>query len=98
MIYLIETPDQFAEMSDILKGKCYIDYVLGNDNTHPAIAEVIAIYVSSFKRKGFMIPLNHPECINFKEGVWEWINNREFYTRDLKAALHINPTPHYTDI
>jgi hypothetical protein len=98
MFYLIETPDQFAEMRDILVDKCYIDYVLGNDNTHPAIAEVIAIYISSFERKGFMIPLNHPECINFEEGVWEWINNKEFYTKDLKAALHINPIPHYTDI
>ena len=64
MFYLIETPDQFAEIRDILTDKCYIDYVLGNDNTHPALAEVIAIYVSSLDRKGFILPLNHPECIN----------------------------------
>ena len=99
MFYLIETPDQFAEMCDILTDKCYIDYVLGNDNTHPAFAEVIAIYVSSLDRKGFMLALNHPECINLNQDlVWNWVNNKSFLTKDSKAARHINPTNPHTDI
>lgn len=99
MFYLIETPDQFAEMCDILTDKCYIDYVLGNDNTHPALAEVIAIYVSSLDRKGFMLALNHPECINLDQDlVWNWINKNLFLTKDSKAARHINPTNPHTDI
>ena len=99
MFYLIETPDQFAEIRDILTDKCYIDYVLGNDNVHPALAEVIAIYVSSLDRKGFILPLNHPECINLnKEEVWEWINSKSFFTKDSKATRHINPTNPHTDI
>ena len=99
MFYLIETPDQFAEIRDILTDKCYIDYVLGNDNTHPALAEVIAIYVSSLDRKGFILPLNHPECINLnKEEVWQWINEKSFFTKDSKATRHINPTNPHTDI
>ena len=99
MFYLIETPNQFAEMCDILTDKCYIDYVLGNDNIHPAIAEVIAIYVSSFERKGFILPLNHPECINLNQDlVWNWVNKKSFLTKDSKAARHINPTNPHTDI
>ena len=89
MFYLIETPDQFAEIRDILTDKCYIDYVLGNDNTHPALAEVIAIYVSSLDRKGFMLALNHPECINLdKDEIWQWINSKSFLTKDSKAELN----------
>ena len=99
MFYLIETPNQFAKMCDILTDKCYIDYVLGNDNTHPALAEVIAIYVSSLDRKGFMLALNHPECINLNQDlVWNWVNNKSFLIKDSKAARHINPTNPHTDI
>lgn len=100
MYYLIETPDQFAEMREILGETCYIDYVYGNDNTHPALAEVIAIYVSSLDRKGFILPINHPECMNLDyQEVRYWLRDmKELYVKDKKAARHTNTIPPYTDI
>ena len=99
MFYLIETEDQLKNLeSKLLSDRpLYLEYIQGNDNTHPALAEIIAIYLN-----GYIIPINHTECINWdKDKIFEWLRrdvSRKFYVRDKKAALHINPQLSYTDI
>ena len=104
MFYLIETEDQLntlkALMSPSYTHRIHLEYIQGNDNTHPALAEVIAIYLN-IGDKGYIIPINHTECINWdKDKIFNWLklSNRKFYVRDKKAALHINPQLSYTDI
>jgi hypothetical protein len=106
MFYLIETEDQLEKLESKLRKshRIHLEYIQGNDNTHPALAEVIAIYINTGypNNEGYIIPINHPECINWdKDEIFEWLRrdgSREFYVRDKKAALHTNPTIHYTDI
>ena len=101
MFYLIETQHQFKILQARITKSCYIDYIYGNDNTHPALAEIIAIYISNLDNdKGYILPINHPECINLlKDEVFDYIKTLEkIYILDKKAALHANPLKSYTDI
>ena len=101
MFYLIETDIQFNILQNKIAKSCYIDYIYGNDNTHPALAEIIAIYISNLDDdKGYILRINHPECINLsKDKVFNYIKTLEkIYVLDKKAALHANPLKSYTDI
>ena len=101
MFYLIETKNQFQQLKEIVENNsyCWLDYIQGNDNTHPALAEIIAVYIKPKNDKGYIIPINHPECINWdKNVVFNFLSGHNFYVKDKKAALHINPMPLYTDI
>ena len=94
MFYLIETQHQFKILQNKIAKSCYIDYIYGNDNTHPALAEIISIYISNLDdNKGYILPINHPECINLsKDKVFDYIKTlEEIYVLDKKAALHENP-------
>ena len=99
MFYLIETEDQLKKLeSKLLSDRpLYLEYIQGNDNTHPALAEIIAIYLN-----GYIIPINHTECINWdKTKIFNWLRlevGGNFYIKDKKAALHVNPQLSYTDI
>jgi len=100
MFYLIETKDQLSKLKEKLPFNqyTYLEYIQGNDNTHPALAEVIAVYLN-VEDKGYIIPINHPECINWdKDAVFSVLSNYEFKVYDKKAALHLNPQLSYTDI
>ena len=100
MFYLIETKDQLSKLKEKISFNQYIylEYIQGNDNTHPALAEIIAIYLN-IEDKGYIIPINHPECINWdKDAVFSVLSNYEFKVYDKKAALHLNPQISYTDI
>ena len=100
MFYLIETKDQLSKLKEKISFNQYIylEYIQGNDNTHPALAEIIAIYLN-IEDKGYIIPINHPECINWdKDAVFSVLSNYEFKVYDKKAALHLNPQLSYTDI
>ena len=101
MFYLIETDTQFKILQNKIAKSCYIDYIYGNDNTHPALAKIIAIYISNLDEdKGYILPIKHPECINLpKDKVFDYIKTLEnIYVLDKKAALHANPLKSYTDI
>ena len=101
MFYLIETDTQFKILQSKIAKSCYIDYIYGNDNIHPALAKIIAIYISNLDEdKGYILPINHPECINLpKDKVFDYIKTLEnIYVLDKKAALHANPLKSYTDI
>ena len=102
MFYLIETKDQLKQLKEKLKTvkNIYLEYIQGNDNTHPALAEIIAIYLN-INKESFIIPINHLECINWdKNAIFTILSNKEgkYYIWDKKAALHLNPQLSYTDI
>ena len=98
MFYLIETKNQLTSLKQKFNDSMYLEYIQGNDNTHPALAEVIAVYLN-VEDKGYIIPINHPECINWDKGaIFSVLSNYEFKVYDKKAALHLNPQISYTDI
>ena len=100
MFYLIETKNQLEKLTDKLNASLtrYLEFIQGNDNTHPALAEIIAVYLE-VDGEDFIIPLNHIECINWdKDAILSILANYEFCVLDKKAALHAAPTLSYTDI
>ena len=100
MFYLVETKNQLnlLEKELLSSDLPYIDFIYGNDNTHPALAEIIAIYLN-VNKESYIIPLNHTECINWdKDAILNILTNYEFCVLDKKAALHAAPHIPYTDI
>ncbi len=100
MFYLIETKNQLNKLKDKLSASesPYLEFIQGNDNTHPALAEIIAVYLN-INFKSYIIPINHTECINWdKDAVFSMLANYEFCVLDKKAALHAAPHISYTDI
>ena len=100
MFYLIETKNQLNQLKEELSldGLPYLEFIQGNDNTHPALAEIIAIYLN-VNKESYIIPLNHPECINQdKDHVFNLLQDFEFCILDKKSGLHAAPQLSYTDI
>jgi hypothetical protein len=100
MFYLIETKNQLNQLKDKLSCSDlpYLEFIQGNDNTHPALAEIIAIYIN-VNKESYIVPLNHTECINQnKNHVWDMLKPYKFLVLDKKAALHAAPQLSYTDI
>ena len=100
MFYLIETKNQLKQLESNLSSSLtrYLEFIQGNDNTHPALAEIIAIYLE-VDGEDFIIPINHLECINWdKDAILSVLANYEFCVLDKKAALHAAPHISYTDI
>ena len=100
MFYLIETKNQLEKLTDKLNASLirYLEFIQGNDNTHPALAEIIAVYLN-INFKSYIIPINHTECINWdKDAIFSILTNYKFCVLDKKAALHAAPHISYTDI
>ena len=100
MFYLIETKNQLNQLELKLSSSLsrYLEFIQGNDNTHPALAEIIAVYIG-INLESYIIPINHTECINWdKDAIFNMLANYEFCVLDKKAALHAAPHISYTDI
>ena len=100
MFYLIETKNQLNQLKEELSldDLPYLEFIQGNDNTHPALAEIIAIYLN-VNKESYIIPLSHLECINQdKDHVFSLLQNFEFCILDKKSGLHAAPQLSYTDI
>ena len=98
MFYLIETKDQLNKLKSKFNDTMYLEFIQGNDNTHPLLAEIIALYLN-IDNKGYIIPFNHLECINWdKEAILPMLVNYNFRVLDKKVALHSAPQLSYTDI
>ena len=98
MFYLIETKNQLNTLKESFNDTMYLEFIQGNDNTHPLLAEIIAVYIN-VNNKGYIIPFNHMECINWdKNVILNILANYKFKVLDKKAALHAAPQISYTDI
>ena len=98
MFYLIETKDQLNKLKSKFNDTMYLEFIQGNDNTHPLLAEIIALYLN-IDNTGYIIPFNHLECINWdKEAILPMLVNYNFRVLDKKVALHSAPQLSYTDI
>ena len=100
MFYLIETKNQLNKLIDKLSvsESPYLEFIQGNDNTHPALAEIIAIYLN-VNFKSYIIPLSHLECINQDRNViFKLLAKYKFCVLDKKSSLHAASHISYTDI
>ena len=98
MFYLIETKDQLNKLKSKFNDTMYLEFIQGNDNTHPILAEIIAIYLN-INNTGYIIPTNHLECINWNiDEILDLLKDYNFRVLDKKSSLHAAPQLSYTDI
>ena len=102
MFYLIETKDQLDKLKAKFESTMYLEFIQGNDNTHPILAEIIAIYLN-INNTGYIIPINHLECINWNiDEILDLLKDYNFRVLDEKqltcgpTTILYGYTTHYT--
>ena len=51
MFYLIETKKQLNNLKSKFNDTMYLEFIQGNDNTHPLLAEIIVLYLNKLRFK-----------------------------------------------
>ena len=99
MYYLIETQEQLDRFFKDEGSECYLQFITNNDETHPKLQSLCALYIYSFsKEKGFIININHPEAFELSLPLKYLESYTNIFVKEkTKALLHI-PTLPYTDI
>ena len=99
MYYLIETRDQLERFFNDEGNECYLQFITNNDEVHPKLQSLCALYIYSFsKEKGFIINLNHPEAFDLNLPIKYLRSYTNIFVKEkIKALLYI-PTLPYTDI
>ena len=54
MFYLIETKNQLNSLKEKFNDSMYLEFIQGNDYTHPLLAEIIAVYLN-IQNKGYFV-------------------------------------------
>jgi len=99
MYYLIETKDQLKRFFKDEGNECYLQFITNNNEVHPKLQSVCALYIYSFsKEKGFIININHPEAFKLDLPLTYLHFYKNIFVKEkVKSLLHI-PTLPYTDI
>ncbi len=99
MYYLIETQEQLERFFEGEGNECYLQFVTNNDDTHPKLQSLCALYIYSFSReKGFMINLNHPEGFELDLPMKYLRSYTNIFVKEKTKSLLYIPTLPYTDI
>jgi hypothetical protein len=97
MYWLIEDIKHIETLCRIKHQFAYVDVIPCSHTLHPVENSVCAIYLRPRDdSKGYIIPVNHSETINFElEEVEKVLNSIEnIYVRDRKEFLHYFPIKH----
>jgi len=97
MYWLIEDIKHIETICRIKHEVAYADIIPCSHNLHPIENEVCAIYIRPRDdSKGYIIPINHSETINFDLEIAEKILNsiKYVYVRDRKEFLYYFPIKH----
>jgi len=91
MYWLIEDSEKIETLCRIKFEVAYVEVIPTSHNLHPVENDICAIYIRpKDDTKGYIIPVNHSETINFDlETVTRVLNSIEnIYVRDRKEFLH----------
>lgn len=103
MFYIAESNKQLERLKEMGILGCYLDVITTNDNFHPALTKLVAVYIRPFDEKidkstgevlgyehGYIIPIAHDEglCVD-KETVEEILQSyQKIYVLDKKKVLY----------
>jgi hypothetical protein len=106
MYWLIEEDQKIETICRIKYQAAYVELISTSHNLHPVENDICAVYIRPRDdSKGYIIPVNHSETINFSLEVIERVLNsiENIYVRDRKEFLHYfaikhcyqpSPSPH----
>lgn len=114
MFYILESENQLARLEAMSTLGCFLDVITSNDNYHPALTEVVAVYVRPFALKvpidqespeivwdhGYIIPVDHNEglCVPLDK-VWNILKKySSVYVLNKKKLLYHFPLSKAIDI
>lgn len=114
MFYIVESEKQLKRLEDLsYLEECYVEVVTGNDNFHPALTDVVAVYIRPFEEEvdketqevvgwkhGYIIPVDHNEglCVSL-ERVQDIVKNyKTVYVLDRKTTLYFLNHSNFVDI
>lgn len=114
MFYIVESEKQLQRLEYLSKlERCYVEIVTTNDNFHPALSSVVAVYVRPLEkyvdpetqkelgwRNGYIIPIDHNEglCVSLDRVVEIIKKYKTVYVLDRKFALYYFYHPNFVDL
>lgn len=91
MFYILEEEDKLDRLEKLVRLGCYVDIISSNNNYHPKLASLVAVYIRLVGSKnGYIIPIDHSEGINVdKERVSTILSKANtLYTLNKKDLLY----------
>ena len=91
MFYIVEKKDKLDKLEKLLRLGCYVDVISSNDNYHPKLTKLVAVYIRLTKSDhGFIIPIDHDEGLNIsKDRIYQMLlKASKLYTVDKKRLLY----------
>lgn len=114
MFYIVESEEQLQKLEDLKFLKdCYVEVVTTNDNMHPALTSVVAVYINPFEedidpdtqevlgwKDGYIIPVDHNEglCVGLDRVQEILLQFETVYVLDRKATLYFLNHPNFVDL
>ena len=101
MYWLIENQTKINNLCQIKYKEAYVEIIPTSHCLHPIKNSICAIYIRPLiDVKGYIIPINHSETINFSLEEGEKVLNsiEKIYVRDKKEFLHYFPLKTLFDI
>ena len=114
MFYIVESKEQLQKLRELkYLRECYVEVVTTNDNVHPALSSVVAVYINPFEedldpetqevlgwKDGYIIPVNHNEglCVDLEVIQDILLQFETVYVLDRKATLYFLNHPNFVDL
>lgn len=103
MFYIVETEEQLQRLEGLGYLGCFADIITTNDNFHPALTDVVALYIRPLEEfidpatqkpegyvHGYIIPINHNEglCVSRDRAFRVLDHYSRIYTLDKKSMFY----------
>ena len=67
MFYIVESDSQIEGLKSFSQKGAYIEVITSNNNYHPILTDIVAIYLRPFEAsEGYIIPIHHDEGLNIE--------------------------------
>jgi hypothetical protein len=91
VFYIIEDKDKLDRLENLVRLGCYVDVITSNNNYHPKLSSIVAVYIRLLgSKQGYIIPINHSEGLNVdKERISTILSKANvLYTLNKKNLLY----------
>ena len=96
MFWIIENHKQLDLFLRLDYDEVFIEPILGNDNIHPYLNDVIALYIRGINsHKGYMLCFSHSETTSIPKFP---LNYKKVYVRNKKLCTYFFGTKNFKDL
>jgi hypothetical protein len=90
MYWLIENQEQLDKFKKLNIDNVFVELILENDNIHPNLNKLVAIYIKPFNDKGYILSLDHNDTCSLKlDEIINIVNSfSKIYVLDKKRFLY----------